>query len=69
MQGEKVKKYTETSFQSRGLGDDVYKLTHFLGLDKVSEKLANLFGKEDCGCKERREILNRVAPYKVKKKS
>ena len=48
---------------SRGLGDDIAKITHATRLDKVAMKIANLFGKEDCGCDERRELLNKIFPY------
>ena len=49
---------------SKGLGDTVAKITHALGIDVVAEKVANLVGKEDCGCKRRRENLNELIPYK-----
>lgn len=48
---------------SKGLGDDIAKFTHATGLDKVAMKLANLFGHEDCGCDERKELMNKLVPY------
>lgn len=48
---------------SKGLGDSIEKFTHATGLDKVAKKLANLFGKEDCGCVERKEMFNKLVPY------
>lgn len=52
--------------KSQGLGDTIAKLTHFTGIDKLAEKVAKMFGKEDCGCNRRREKLNKVVPYKNK---
>jgi hypothetical protein len=49
---------------SKGLGDDIAKITHATGIDVLAKKLANLFGKEDCGCEERKELLNNLVPYK-----
>lgn len=53
--------------KSKGLGDTVAKFTHLFGIDKLAKKIANMFGKEDCGCERRREKLNKVVPYKNKK--
>jgi len=50
--------------ESRGLGDTIAKITHATGLDKVAEKIAQVAGKEDCGCSKRRETLNEMFPYK-----
>lgn len=47
---------------SEGLGDDIAKLTHALGLDKIAERVAQVMGKEDCGCDKRRELLNEMFP-------
>ena len=48
---------------SRGLGDDIERITQFTGIktavDVVSRKLNN-----DCGCNQRRDSLNRMFPYK-----
>lgn len=52
--------------KSRGLGDTITKLTHFTGMDKLAEKVAKAFGKEDCGCERRRNKLNEIIPYKNK---
>lgn len=51
---------------SEGLGDTIAKITHFLGIDKLADKIAKLFGKEDCGCNRRREKLNKIVSYKKK---
>lgn len=52
---------TETS---QGLGDTVAKITNTFGIDKLAEKVANVVGKEDCGCNKRRQKLNDIFPYK-----
>ena len=46
--------------KSKGLGDDIEKITEATGIKKVV-KLA--FG-EDCGCDERKEKLNKLFKYK-----
>jgi hypothetical protein len=53
----------KTNEESKGLGDTIAKITHATGLDVVAEKIAHAMGKEDCGCKRRREILNDLIPY------
>lgn len=50
--------------QSKGLGDTIAKITNTLGLDILADKIAKLFGKEDCGCNRRRKKLNKLIPYK-----
>ena len=40
--------------KSEGLGDTVAKITHFFGLDKLADRIAKMFGQEDCGCNRRR---------------
>ena len=49
--------------RSRGLGDTIEKLTIATGVKKVVEKISKATGK-DCGCKKRKERLNRMFPYK-----
>ena len=43
--------------KSRGLGDDIKKITSATRLDKLSEKIASLLD-EDCGCDKRQDWLN-----------
>ena len=50
----------------KGLGDLIAKITHFFWIDKLAEKVAHLFGKEDCGCERRRDKLNKKFPFKKK---
>ena len=52
--------------ESKGLGDTIAKLAKFVGFDKIADKIAKLFGKEDCGCNRRREKLNKIVPYNKK---
>jgi len=47
--------------RSRGLGDTIEKFTKATGIKKVVEKIT---GEKDCGCKERKEALNKKFPYK-----
>jgi hypothetical protein len=53
---------------AEGLGDLLAKLTHALKMDLLAEALAEMAGKEDCGCNERREKLNELVPFKKNKK-
>lgn len=43
--------------QSKGLGDDIKKITAATGLDQIAKKIAQLLD-EDCGCDDRAEWLN-----------
>ena len=52
--------------KSKGLGDTIEKFTTATGIKKVVETVAKATGK-DCGCKQRRDALNRVFPYQDKK--
>jgi len=49
--------------KSRGLGDDIKKITAATRLDKLAERIADLTSS-DCGCKKRQEKLNNMFPYK-----
>lgn len=42
---------------SRGLGDDIKRITSFTKLDELAKRIAQLLD-EDCGCDERQEWLN-----------
>jgi len=52
--------------KSKGLGDTIEKFTTATGIKKVVDTVAKATGK-DCGCKERRDALNRAFPYQNKK--
>ena len=43
--------------QSRGLGDDIKRITSATRLDEIAKRIAQLLN-EDCGCDERQEWLN-----------
>jgi len=45
------------NMQSKGLGDDIKRITSATGLDKLAKRIAQLLD-EDCGCDERQEWLN-----------
>lgn len=48
--------------EPRGLGDTIANFTHVTGLDKLAHKYTELTGR-DCGCQQRRELLNKLVPY------
>ena len=50
----------ENQNKSKGLGDDIEKITEATGIKKVVKWA---FG-EDCGCDERKEKLNKLFKYK-----
>lgn len=52
--------------KSKGLGDTVEKITTATGIKKVVEAVSKATGK-DCGCKKRKEALNKAFPYQDKK--
>tara|TARA_R100000541_G_scaffold38201_1_gene46029 strand:- start:154 stop:342 length:189 start_codon:yes stop_codon:yes gene_type:complete len=51
-----------TNTKSRGLGDSIEKFTQATGIKKVVDTVANATNT-DCGCKNRRDSLNRMFPY------
>lgn len=57
---KKYKEWKESHDQeSKGLGDSIEKLTKATGIDKAVKFIAG----EDCGCDERKEILNKLFTY------
>lgn len=48
--------------KSKGLGDTIEKITTATGIKKVVDTVSQMTGKP-CGCKERKDTLNRVFPY------
>ena len=48
---------------SKGLGDTVEKFTTATGIKKAVDKVSKATGV-DCGCKKRKEALNKKFPYK-----
>ena len=47
----------ELAMQSRGLGDDIKKITRATGLDQLAKQIARILD-EDCGCDDRQEWMN-----------
>tara|TARA_B110000003_G_C16123508_1_gene328769 strand:- start:31 stop:444 length:414 start_codon:yes stop_codon:yes gene_type:complete len=50
--------------KSKGLGDTIEKFTKKTGIKKVVEKVSEITGI-DCGCDERKNLLNRIFPYRI----
>jgi len=51
--------------QSKGLGDTIEKITKATGIKKVVDTVAKATGK-DCGCKKRKDNINKMFPYNPK---
>jgi len=47
--------------ESKGLGDTIEKITEATGIKKAVKKIT---GDDDCGCKKRKDKLNKMFPYK-----
>jgi hypothetical protein len=52
--------------KSKGLGDSIEKFTKASGVKSLLEISMGAIGKKDCGCKGRRDWLNKNFPYKNK---
>ena len=52
--------------KSKGLGDSVEKFTKMTGIHSLAQFGAKTVGKKDCGCKKRKETLNKAFPYNKK---
>jgi hypothetical protein len=48
----------------QGLGDTIARITAATRIDKLAQRIAKAVGAKDCGCAERRELLNEMFPYK-----
>ncbi len=48
--------------KSKGLGDTIEKITIATGVKKTVDSLFTSTGK-DCGCKKRKDKLNKMFPY------
>ena len=49
--------------KSKGLGDTIEKITEATGIKTVVEAVSEATGI-DCGCGERKQLLNKLFPYK-----
>ena len=56
---KRTKEYREWKKRQQGLGDTIEKITEKTGIKKAVKAV---FG-DDCGCDERRELLNTIKPY------
>ena len=45
--------------KSRGIGDDIAKVTKFIKADVAAEKVSRILGYKSCGCTERQKALNK----------
>ena len=59
--GINIRNYTKKSV---GLGDTIHKFTKATGIHNLAQMGARAIGKKDCGCNKRKEILNKIVPYK-----
>jgi hypothetical protein len=48
--------------KSKGFGDTIEKITTTTGIKKVVDAVSEATGK-DCGCKARKDKLNKMFPY------
>lgn len=48
--------------KAKGFGDTVEQIAEATGIKKVVEAVSAKTGKE-CGCKKRKEALNKLLPY------
>jgi hypothetical protein len=54
-----IKKLNQKNkMESKGLGDTIEKFTTATGIKKIADKIPG-----GCGCKARKEALNRMFPY------
>ena len=58
-QSKSTKDTSNQKTKSTGLGDSVEKVFQATGIDKVAKFVLG----EDCGCSDRREVLNKMFPY------
>ena len=50
--------------KSKGLGDSIEKFMKTTGIKTVAQAGSKMLGVKDCGCKKRKEALNKAFPYK-----
>jgi len=48
--------------KAQGLGDTIEQITEATGIKAVVEKFSKVTGI-DCGCEDRKEVLNKLFPY------
>ena len=58
LRGDHLLKFNFMTKKSKGLGDSIEKFTKATGIKKLADKVPG-----GCGCKARKEALNRMFPY------
>ena len=53
--------------ESRGLGDSIAKFTKATGIKRVVDRVSSGLNIP-CGCEARQDALNKIVPYKMKKR-
>lgn len=62
---KEYKEWAKYHKQSRGLGDDIEKITKATGIKAAVDFIFDKAGK-DCGCDKRKEKLNKLFPHRRK---
>jgi hypothetical protein len=63
LRGDHLLKFNFMEKKSKGLGDSIEKITKATGIKSIVNAVNKLRGK-DCGCRERKNNLNKRFPYK-----
>lgn len=53
----------------QGLGDTIARFTAATRIDRLAERIAKAVGAKDCGCNERRQLLNEFISYRQKEEN
>ena len=61
---KEINKNKTKRYESKGLGDTVEKITTATGVKKIISLASGKTGKPCGGCNKRKEILNKIFPYK-----
>ncbi len=61
---KRTKEYKKWKAKSKGLGDTIEKITKATGIKKVVDWFNKVTGL-DCGCDERKKVLNKLYRYKA----
>lgn len=54
----------EINQTDQGLGDTIARFTKATRIDRLAQKIALVVGAKDCGCGQRKDLLNEIFPYK-----
>ena len=58
---EQIKQELSKNKKSQGFGDTFEKFTSFTGIKRL---IKWWYGEDDCGCDQRKDLWNRLFPYK-----